>query len=494
MELTVQELQDAYERRTFSVVEVVEHCFARIEAFDSNGPALNAVITTNARAFDDATERDNDLRKRSKRGLLHGVPVVVKDNFNTVDLPTTNGNLAFLNARAKRDATTVAKLREAGAIVVAKTNLGELAMSPTTASAVGGQTRNPYDLTRTPGGSSGGTGAALAANYAVLGTGTDTGQSSRSPASANSCVALRPTRGLISRFGTGLGMRTQDEAGPLARTVADLAAVVAVVAGYDPLDPITAFGESKRHDSYAPFLLADGLRGQRIGLLSDVVGIEERHREVNAVLSGAIATMTDLGAYVEEVSIPGLAEMTNDFRVTAYETRAAFDAYLAEFEPGSVAVKTLDELVERGRTEFDKSVGWASLEEASRLAEGTESPKYLAQLRRRDVLAQALMSTMAEQRFDALLYPHQQCLVAKIGDDQLERNGVLSHATGLPALTIPGGYSSPSEDAPIGVPIGLELLGPAWSEPLLFTLAYSFEQATHVRRPPLSAPALPVRS
>ncbi len=491
MELTVDGIHRGFADGTLTCVALVQGYIDRIAAYDRQGPALSAVITVNPNALAVAAEKDAEYAANPGAvGPLHGIPVLAKDNYSTVDIATTNGAWAFEHAVALRDATIIKKLKDAGAIILAKVNLGELAMSPVTGSALGGQCKNPYDLTRTPGGSSGGTGAGLAANFGVLGTGSDTGQSSRSPASANNCVALRPTRGLISRVGIGPGMRTQDEGGPLARTITDLAKFTDVIAGFDPLDPVTAFGEYQRPETYTAFLDANGMKGARLGLLKEVVGSEERHAEVNAVLKQSIALMESLGATVVEISIPDLDELVDDIAITKWEFRAAFEKYLTEFAPGSVRVKNTDEFFETGKEHFHPTMGFGSLDDLAAMTQDETSPEYKVAFFRRLVLAQRLMTAMAENKLDCILYPHQQILVNKIGEGQHERNGVLSNSSGLPGLCFPGGFSTPTDDAPIGVPVGIEILGPEWSEPTLFKLAFAFEQAANLRRPPLSTPAL----
>jgi amidase len=344
-------------------------------------------------------------------------------------------------------------------------------------SSLGGQTKNPYDLTRTPGGSSGGTGAAIAANLGVLGTGSDTGQSIRSPASAQSLVGLRPTRGLVSRNGIIPFSTTQDEAGPITRTVDDAARMLDAIAGYDPADPITAFGRGRIPPTYGAPLDRDGLRGVRLGALMDLFGTGAVHRDVNAVIDAALARFA--GATVVRINIPGLDAMTRDLDLGGFEFKAAFNAYLARL--GSAApVKTLDEFM--ARAEFHPSLK-AGLDAAQRAS--TADAEYKARLLRRLDLRQVVMTAMAEHRLDAIVYPHQRRLVASIGNEQLERNGVLSNGTGFPALTLPGGFSAPSGSAPIGVPVGIELLGPDWSERELLKIGYGIEQAARIRKPPV---------
>jgi len=480
-EATVRSLQAAFNTRQVTCVQVVRHYLNRIDTYDDRGPALNAIIRVNARAMQTAAEMDKiDPAVRAQRPL-HCIPVILKDNFHTADMPTTGGSKTFATLQTKDDGFVVKRLREAGAIIIAKANLHELARSGTTVSSLGGQTKNPYDLTRTPGGSSGGTGASIAANFAVLGTGSDTGQSIRSPSSANSLVGVRGTRGLVSRAGVMPFSTTQDEAGPITRTVEDAARMLDVMAGYDPDDPITAFGQGHRPSSYAQLLDANALKGARIGLLTDFIGTEAIHAEVNRVVENAVGTMTAKGATVIRVSIPKLDELTRGLSLMTLEFKAAFDRYLTSLGPVS-PVKSLAEFVARGEFEPGMRRG---LEADLKVTDGPTSPEHQQMVARREALRQAVMDVMAANRLDAILYPHQKRLVVPIGEDQAERNGVLSNSTGFPAITFPGGFSAPTSTAPIGVPVGLEILGPEWSEATLFKLAFAFEQATHARKPPL---------
>lgn len=485
-EASVRSIHAALAARQATCVEITRHYLDRIDAYDDRGPTLRAIIAVNPRALETAAQMDRlDAAARSTLPL-YCIPVILKDNFHTADMPTTGGSLTLARLQTPDDGFVVKKLRAAGAIIVAKANLHELARSGTTVSSLGGQTKNPYDLTRTPGGSSGGTGAAIASNFGVLGTGSDTGQSIRSPSSANSLVGLRPTRGLVSRNGMMPFSPTQDEAGPITRTVEDAARMLDVMAGYDPGDPITAFSAGHIPASYTATLSAGGLTGARIGLLTDVMGRSAIHEDVNRAVEAAVQRMTAMGATIVRVSIPNLEALTRGLSLMGLEFKAAFDAYLAGL--GEAApVKSLAEFVARGEVHESMRQG---LEADLRVDAGPASPEYQRMLARRGELRQAVMTVMAANRLDAILYPHQKRLVVPIGEDQAERNGVLSNSTGFPALTFPGGFSPPTSTAPIGVPIGLELLGPEWSEPVLFKLAYAYEQGARVRRPPPSTPPL----
>src|SRR5712671_4744066 len=291
-EATIAGIHAAFAAGRLTCAQLTGLYLDRIAAYDMQGPALHAIITVNPKAMEVAAEMDRSYRESpAGTGALHCVPIILKDNFNTFDMPTTGGNVSMKTSVPPADAFTVARIRKAGALILAKANLQEFARGGMSISSLGGQVRNPYDLGRTPGGSSGGTGASVAANFAVLGTGSDTGQSIRSPASANNLVGIRPTRGLVSRAGIIPNSQTQDEIGPITRTVTDAALLLDVMAGYDPADPITAFGNGHIPKSYAELLSKDALKGARIGVMSNMFGTQERHREVNTVMQGVIAKM-----------------------------------------------------------------------------------------------------------------------------------------------------------------------------------------------------------
>ena len=487
-EATVATVHAAMAASELTCTELSEVYLRRIEAYDERGPSLNALLLVNPRAMETAAEMDAEFARTGVEGRpLHCIPVILKDNYDTFDMPTTGAAVALAESTPPDDAFVVARLREAGALFIAKSNLTELARGGTTVSSLGGQTRNPYDRTRTPGGSSGGTGAAVAADFGVLGTGSDTGQSIRSPSSANSLVGIRPTRGLVSRDGVIPLSVTQDEIGPIVRTVEDAARMLGVMAGYDPADPITAFGRGKVPESYLAFLDSEGLRGARIGLLQDLQGADAIHEEVNEVVETAIEHMTRLGATVIRFRIPDFEGLTRNIALSDFEFKVGFNRYLDSLGPAA-PVNSLEELIASGGLYEPLKAGY---EEDQAMEDGLNQPEYRSRLLRREELRQAVMTAMADHDLDAILYPHQQRLVVPIGEDQVERNGVLSNSTGFPAITIPGGFSQPTATAPIGVPIGIELLGPAWSEPELIKLAYAFEQGTMIRRPPPSTPPLP---
>lgn len=485
-EATVASIHAALAARQITCVQLVQRYLDRIAAYDRQGPSLRTVLMINPRALSIAADMDREIAGGAPVRPLQCVPLVLKDNFDTADMPTTGGSVTLAHSTPPDDAFVVKRFRDAGAVIVAKTNLTELALTGTTVSSLGGQTKNPYDLTRTPGGSSGGTGAAIAANFAVLGTGSDTGQSIRSPASALSLVGVRPTHGLISRDGIMPFSPTQDEIGPITRTVEDAARMLDVMAGRDAADPDTARSAGHVPQTFTATLDKNGLRGARIGVLTDFFGRDPIHQDVNRVVESAVERMRALGATIERINIPHLDDLTHDLSVTNFELKPAFTAYLASLGPAA-PVKTFDEFV--ARDEFEPSVR-SLLEDAARVADGLQSPEYRRQLGRREDLRKAVMAAISAHKLDAILYPHQRRLVVPIGEPQLERNGVLSNSTGFPAISFPAGFSTPTAAAPLGVPVGAEILGPEWSEPTLLKIAYAFEQGAHVRKPPSSTPPL----
>lgn len=487
-EATVESIHSAFRDGTLTCAGLARSYLARIEAYDRQGPALRAILTVNPQALRQAAAMDDQYRSsRGKVGPLFCIPVILKDNFNTYDMPTSGGNVAMKASQPLADAFTVDRMRKAGALILAKSNLQEFARGGVSISSLGGQVLNPYDLTRTPGGSSGGTAAGIASNFAVLGTGSDTGQSIRSPASAASLVGVRPTRGLVSRAGVIPNSSTQDEIGPITRTVKDAARLLDVMVGYDPNDPITAFGVGKPPASYAAGLKVTALNGARIGVMGNLYGKEERHGEVNRVMEQVIGVMEARGATVVRFTLPEYDLLSQNVSTDRYEARTVFDKYFAELGAGA-PVTSFRQLVDTKTASPDIQ---KTMEAEIAIEDGLNNATYRERMLNRDKLRVAVASKMAQLQLDAILYPQQRILVALAGQpDQPERNGTLSHGTGFPAVTFPAGFSTPTATAALGVPVGAELLGRDYSEPLLLSLAYSFEQATRLRKPPASTPAL----
>ena len=493
---SVYDIQAAMGAGALTSEQLVRLLIARIDAYDKRGPAINSIIAVNPRALDHARAADIERRRSGPRSPLHGIPVVLKDNYNTADMPTTGGSSALADNMAPDDAFTVKRLRDAGALIFAKANLGELARNGTTLSSLLGQTGNPYDLTRTPGGSSGGTGAAIAAGFAVVGTGTDTINSIRSPASANSAVGLRPTFGLISREGTIPWSYTQDAAGPITRCVADAAIMTDYMVGFDYLDPSTWQGIRQAPGTYTAFLDKTGLAGARLGLVTNLFGDGSHadHALVETQTMRCVEAMRSLGATTVALDIPEVSATLSDptlSGVLEFEVKWTFDRYLAALGPGAT-YHTLAEYVAAAADTLPSTYESLrlGLEKGDRVG---RDPEYIARLGRQVAFKSALIAAMDSNELDALFYTHQRRLVVPASADaeQLERNGFMASSTGLPAITVPGGFSPPTDSAPVGVPIGVEFLGRPFSEAQLFKLAYAFEQGTLFRRLPASTPALP---
>jgi amidase len=481
-EATISDVHAAYKSGAITATRLVQAYLERIQAYDQAGPKLNVVIFLNPKALQEAAALDERLRTTGKFvGPLHGIPVLLKDNVNTRDMPTTGGSLSLAGYTPTTDATITQKLRNAGAIILAKVNLHEFAIWGETVSSIRGQTLNPYDLTRTPGGSSGGTGAGVAANFAIAGIGTDTVNSIRSPASANSIVGIRPTIGLVSRAGVIPYSFTQDAAGPLARTVTDAAKMLNVLVGYDPDDPATAWNVGNLEKDYTKFLKADGVKGKRIGVLRSFFGNAPIHEEVNTVANKAVEDLRRLGATVIELNTPDLdsGKISSDISVHLYEFKPAINTYLSA---GNAPIKSLEEIISSGK--FHQNIG-DSIKKAQSLE---MDDGYRLRLQKRAELQQRVMKIMADDRLDAIVFPHQKRLVVHIGETQVERNGALGSVTGFPSIVVPGGFSSPTPTATLGVPVGIEFLGRPWSEKVLIEIGYGYEQATKHRRPPPSAP------
>ncbi|MFZ2006321.1 MAG: amidase family protein [Stellaceae bacterium] len=480
-EATIPELQVALAAGATSSRELVAHYLARIDAYDQRGPALNAICALAPDALTVADRCDAERRAGVPRGPLHGIPVIVKDNYETADMQTAAGSILLAGWIPPSDATLVKRLRETGAIVIAKATMHEFAYGVTTAGSLFGQTRNPYALDRNPGGSSGGTGAAIAAGFAAIGMGSDTCGSIRIPAAHNSLVGIRGTQGLASRAGIVPLSSTQDIGGPIGRSVVDVAIVLDAIAGYDPSDPQTAQSLGNVPETYTAFLQPEGLRGARLGILTDLMGADPEDAEVNTLIHAAGVEMRGLGAAVEEVAIPGLRDLLNDrmggLLVLVQDFKADLNAYLAS-RP-TAPLRSLAGALASGKVHPAET-----LMRASEAVETRETGEYWEHVAKRERVRLAVLQAMAEARLDAFVYPTMRRKPALIGKPQVGINCRLSAVTGLPSLTVPAGFT------PDGLPVGVELLGRPWSEGLLLKLGYAYEQATHHRRPPASTPLL----
>jgi len=477
-EKSIEELQRAMQAGDITSRRLVDLYLARIEAYDKQGPALNAIVAVNPRAREAADALDAERAGRGARGPLHGIPVLVKDNYETIEMPTSAGSIALASFHPARDAFLVQRLKAGGAVILGKTNMHELAAGIFTAGSRFGQTKNPYDLDRNPGGSSGGTGAAVAASFAAGGMGSDTCGSIRIPASHNNLVGLRGTQGLSSRTGIVPLSSTQDIGGPISRSIADLAIMLDATVGADPADPSTGASAGQIPASYRAGLRADALAGARLGVVRSLFGAAPEDQEVATVVQQALDSVKKAGAEIIEVVIPGLDDLLRDSSMINADFKFDLADYLAK--AGNPPVKSLGEILDRG-------LYHTALEGTFRMRNAVEQRESDASRRtriKRVALRQAIEAVISEHRLAALVYPTLRRKPARIGDGQGGSTCQVSAHSGLPALGAPAGFT---ED---GLPVGIELLGAAFKEQDLLSLGYSMEQALKLRRPPFSTPAL----
>ncbi len=482
-EASIEYLQGGLAAGRWTSADLVRRYQARIRALDRSGPKLNSVIELNPEAPAIAQALDAERKAGKLRGPLHGIPVLIKDNIDTADrMKTTAGSLALAEAPAPReDAFIVVKLREAGAVILGKTNLSEWANLRSTRSSSGwsgrgGQTRNPYALDRSPSGSSSGSAAAAAASFCTAAVGTETDGSVVSPANANGLVGLKPTVGLLSRRGIIPISHTQDTAGPMTRTVRDAALLLGALAGRDPKDPATREADARREVDYTRFLTKDGLRGTRLGVVKNLLGI---HAHVDAVILPALEALRAQGASLVDVELRSAAYDDAEFEVLLFEFKADLNAYLAG----------------RGGAVKDLTTLMAFNEQRSREEMPFFGQELLLQAQAKGPLTDAVylkaLDTCAQARRDItdLLEKHQlQALVGPTGgpawliDHVNGDSSSLSFSSpaavaGCPHVTVPAGFA-------FGLPVGLSFVGGPWQEGPLLRLAFAFEQATRARRAP----------
>ncbi|MCC7126853.1 MAG: amidase [Acidobacteria bacterium] len=468
---------------------LVDHYLRRIAAYDKNGPAINAIVTLNPQAQAQADEMDRRFKASGPIGPLHCVPMMVKDNFETIGLPSTNGALALEGFISSKDAFQVRRIKEAGAIVLAKTNLAEWAFTPyeTVSSILPGYTKNPYALDRVTAGSSGGTAASVAANLALIGLGSDTGNSIRGPSSHQALVGMRSTMGLTSRAGVMPLNLLADIAGPMGRTVEDVARVFTVITGEDPDDPATAASRGRAREDYTTALDVNGLRGARIGVLHHAYEREGLDAEVVAVFQQAVRDLQRAGAViVDPATIEGFDAIR---RAPGAGPCGGFkydiNRYLAS-HGDRVPMKSLTEIVASGK--FHPSVRRQLEQSEQGPANGPETPACQADAAYREQMRQAVLKTMEAQKLDAFVYPtwgNPPRLIGDLNTPHGDNSQVFAPVTGFPALQVPMGYTRGGV-----LPAGITFLGRAWSEATLFKLGYAYEQSTRHRRPPISAPPL----
>lgn len=493
-EVTINDVHTALQSGEITCRELVESYLARIEAYDKDGPELNAIVTVNPQALEEAEALDRSLEQTGNlTGPLHGIPVLVKDCIETNDIPTTFGSAAFDGYQPENEATVVKNLREAGAIVLAKTTLPDFATSWWAYSSKSGETRNPYALDHDPGGSSSGTGAAVAANFATVGIGTDCGGSIRLPASFDNLVGVRSTPGLVSRNGVGCLVFFQDTIGPMTRTVADAAAVMDVLVGYDPSDSLTAaYAMARAPKSYTDNLVDDGLQGARIGLVTNALGSDDNEyaAPVNRVVATAVEEIQAAGAEVVEVEIPNL--LHHIVATSLYVNRTKYDINTFLAARKGAPMRTLQQIYETKQYH-------PMLDLIEACVFGPEIPEYDPGYYRRlaavEEFTRTIINVMAQNQLDAFVYPSVQ--VAPPSRELLNSgmwttltfptNTLIASQAWLAAVTVPSGFT---ED---GLPVGLEFVTKPYDEAAAFRFAYAFEQATNYRSPPASTPELAVQ-
>lgn len=477
VETTISQIHSAMRAGEITCLQLVDIYLKRIEAYDQS-TQLNAIVIVNPNAKKQAKELDKEFRKTGRLRPLHGIPLIVKDNYDTKDLQTTGGSLALKGSIPPDDAYQVRVLREAGAIVLAKSNMAEWAFSPMqTESSIAGTTRNPYDLDRVPAGSSGGTAAAVAANFGVAGLGTDTGNSIRGPSAHAALVGIRSTMGLTSRDGIIPLYLRNDIGGPMARTVEDAVRILEVIAGFDKADPITQYSEGKIPDNYTQFLDKDGLKGARIGVFRTFVDTPTTDPQVKELVEKAIQDMKSLGAeIVDPFIIPEFKELTKDLWCDMF--RHDVNNYLKSLGDRA-PYKTLEDI-------FQSGLYMPSVERRIQRAlkvplQDSPSCSDLYQEPRNITFRKAVLDAMEANAIDAIVYPTWGNPPRKIGDQKSpagDNSQLIPPHTGLPALTVPMGYTYSF------LPAGLQIVGKLFGEPDIIRIAYAYEQFTKHRRAP----------
>jgi Asp-tRNA(Asn)/Glu-tRNA(Gln) amidotransferase A subunit family amidase len=489
VEATIAQVHDAMKAGRLTCGELVGRYRKRIEAYDKNGPAINSIVVVNPDVEKEAAELDRRFGRSGLTGPLHCVPVIVKDNFETKGLATTNGALAFAGFVSDRDAFQVKRVKEAGALVLAKSNMAEWAFSPyeTVNSILPGYTKNPYALDRVSAGSSGGTAAAVAANFGLVGLGSDTGNSIRGPSSHQALAGIRSTMGLTSRAGVMPLNLLADIAGPMARTVEDAARVFKVIVGEDPADPVTAGAASRPDQDYLKALDRDGLRGAVIGVLREAYERPTTDAEILRVFEAAVEDLRRAGAtIVDPATVAGLEAIKRSQDAgPCMGFKYDLNRYLAGLGDRA-PMKNLAEIVKSGRFHPNNQ---RRLESAEKGPEnGPDSPACDAERDYRERVRSAVLKTMDSLKLDAFVYPtwsNPPRLIGDLNTPHGDNSQFFSPTTGFPAINVPMGYTRGGV-----LPVGMTLYGRPWSEAKLLKFAYAYEQGAGHRRPPGSTPPL----
>ncbi len=489
VETSISQIHSAYADGSLTAHQLVQLYLDRIDAYDKNGPRINAIITLNADALSDADQLDAAFPATGFVGPLHGIPVVLKDQVDVIGMPTTLGSILFENYYPDRHAFVTERLLEAGAIILGKVTLGELAGGDTHGSLFG-STRNPYALDRTVGGSSGGSAASVAANFATIAVAQEGLASIRRPAAWNSVVGMRPTAGLVSRSGVFAGWpQLAGSLGPMARTVKDLAVLLDVMVGYDPEDPITAHGMEQIPETYSTFLKADGLRGARLGILRESIGIASEPEsmdfaKVDEVFHRTITELRAAGAIiVDPVVIPNIKEQLSIPALSLTEAEDSFQEYFGR--SNNKPFISLDEMV--AAPEFNQITNFAQ----RRFRAEPSSARHYNYLMARDELMTRFLKIMSDYQLDAIVYKaveHQPTLITDgVNPPFVNTKGVPYLNTFLvyvPAIVVPAGFTVDD------LPVGITFMGRPYADGAMLSLAYGYEQATKHRRPAQTVPQL----
>lgn len=476
-ELSIAQIHQAYSEGSYSAQDLVRAYLSRIDSLDTS---LHSISVMNPEALAIAKRLDEEYQKTGKLRPLHGIPMIVKDNINTKGLPTTAGALALSDFYPEEDAFIIQKLTEAGAIILAKSNMAEWAFSPMhSESSTVGTTRNPYNLAHVPAGSSGGTAAAVAANFGTIGLGTDTGNSIRGPSSHNALVGFRTTLGLISREGIVPLYLRNDVVGPMCRTVEDATRVLNAMVGMDPKDPITTKSEGKIPADYLDYLQKDGLKGARIGVFR-TLSEKDTDPEISALFNQAILDLEKLGAVLlDSVEVDNFDSLRSGQWCPVF--RQDVEAFLKDYVKRD-SMKSIEDLIRVGTTSDYARAGLESFRDQSLPADQVGVCGDAFTDLKRIAFREAIEQVMDSLQLDALIYPSWNSKPARIDFFKEEYQGdnsqLIAPHTGQPAFTVPMGFTSGN------LPAGLQFLGRMWSEPVLVRLTYAYEQGTFHRKPP----------
>ncbi len=489
VEATIGDIHDAYKSRRLSCRQLVQSYLDRITAFDKAGPRINAIISTNPNALEEADRLDAAYKVSGPVGPLHGIPVIVKDQADVKGMPTTLGSLLFKDYYPDRDCFVAEKLKKAGAIVLGKATLGELGGGDTHGSLFG-STRNPYDLERTVGGSSGGSAASVSANYSTVAVGQEGLASIRRPSTWNCIIGMRPSAGLVSRGGVyGCWPEIFGSLGPMARTVEDLAILLDVMVGYDPEDPLTARGVGRVPESFTKFLNKEGLKGTRLGILREPIGLNSEpdsddFQKISEVFDNAVAELKAAGAeIVDPIVIPKINELLAKRSGAPGETEKSFQNFFGR--SAKAPFKSREEVM--ASPDFAKVVKHSQ----ARFKRNPDASKHYESLRAQDELMTNLLKVMADHKLDAIVHKaveHQPTLIRDgINPPFVDQKGAPHLNTFLvfvPTIVVPAGFTRDK------LPAGVCFIGRPYDDGNLIKFAFAYEQATHHRRPPASTTAL----